>query len=108
MHIDSKHSDAQWVRVTEMTREAVTFYLDGMALSALAGDSVLTAILVNRSRLRKTEFSQEPRAGFCVIGACQDCWIWQEDGARLRACTTRLVPGMRLRSSATLASGGEV
>jgi aerobic-type carbon monoxide dehydrogenase small subunit (CoxS/CutS family) len=28
------------------------------------------------------------RAGFCLMGACQDCWVWTADGQRVRACTT--------------------
>ena len=39
--------------------------------------------------LRRHEFSDEARAGFCLMGACQDCWVWLADGRRVRACTTR-------------------
>ncbi|WP_336603739.1 2Fe-2S iron-sulfur cluster-binding protein [Bordetella sp. 02P26C-1] len=76
-----------------------------MECFGLAGDSVLTAILTRQSRVRNTEFSHEPRAGFCMIGACQDCWVWYEDGSRLRACTTRLRADVRLCTAAPLAEG---
>jgi NADH dehydrogenase/NADH:ubiquinone oxidoreductase subunit G len=46
--------------------------------------------------LRFSEFIHAPRAGFCQMGACQDCWVALEDGTRLRACTTKLEPGMRI------------
>jgi aerobic-type carbon monoxide dehydrogenase small subunit (CoxS/CutS family) len=39
-----------------------------------------------------------PRAGFCLMGACQDCWVWLADGSRLRACTTLLAEGMQVRT----------
>lgn len=60
------------------------------------GDTVLTAVLTNSRALRGSEFGPEERAGFCLMGACQDCWIWQEVGPRLRACSTPLTEGMRL------------
>lgn len=85
-------------RVTETQRETVEFMLDGQACQALAGDTVLTAVLSQQDRLRVEEFNGAPRAGFCLMGACQDCWMLTEDGARLRACTTFIAPGMRLRS----------
>jgi predicted molibdopterin-dependent oxidoreductase YjgC len=37
-----------------------------------------------------------PRAGFCMMGACQDCWIATAEGERLRACSTFIAPGMAL------------
>lgn len=69
-------------------------------MTGLAGDTVLTAVLHGRKALREGEFDGSARAGFCLMGACQDCWLWQEDGARLRACSTMLREGMRLRSAA--------
>ncbi|CAO3451689.1 (2Fe-2S)-binding protein [Azospirillum sp.] len=84
------------VRLAETGREPVRFLLDGVERVALAGDTVLTAILTNAPALRQAEFGPERRAGFCLMGACQDCWIWQEQGPRLRACSTPLADGMRL------------
>jgi len=46
--------------------------------------------------LRNNEFSGEPRAGFCMMGACQDCWVQTTHGERLRGCSTLLEPGMDL------------
>jgi predicted molibdopterin-dependent oxidoreductase YjgC len=83
-------------RLAETGRAPVRFQLDGRQVEAMAGDSVLTAVLVNASELRLAEFGTEGRAGFCLMGACQDCWIWQEDGPRIRACSTPVVEGMRL------------
>jgi predicted molibdopterin-dependent oxidoreductase YjgC len=84
-------------RVAETTgREAVAFTLDGAPASALAGDTVLTAVLTQGAQLRRNEFSGLPRAGFCMMGACQDCWIATGEGERLRACSTFIAPGMAL------------
>ena len=85
-------------RLAEVHRAPVAFTLDGRVVSALAGDTVLTAVLTQGAQLRRSEFSGEPRAGFCLMGACQDCWIATESGERLRACSTFIEPGMRLLS----------
>ena len=59
----------------------VRILVDGAEVTAFAGDSVLVAVLAARNALRRHEFSDEPRAGFCLMGACQDCWVWLADGA---------------------------
>ncbi|MDH2327063.1 (2Fe-2S)-binding protein [Cereibacter sp. SYSU M97828] len=86
------------VRLAETHRAPVAFRFDGQDMAGMEGDTVLTAILCHRGSLRAAEFGPERRAGFCLMGACQDCWISQEDGPRLRACQTPLRAGMRLWS----------
>jgi hypothetical protein len=88
------------VRLAETGRAPLRFFLDGVAHEALAGDTVLSAVLSVAPALRRSEFGPESRAGFCLMGACQDCWMWREDGPRLRACSTLLTDGMRLLSDA--------
>jgi D-hydroxyproline dehydrogenase subunit gamma len=96
-HASSDSSDGpQFVRVAEQDRAPVAFTLDGRNVSALAGDTVLTAILLDGKRVRDSEFSGAPRAGFCLMGACQDCWVRTEDGVRIRACSTLVEAGMRI------------
>ena len=85
-------------RVAETSRRPVPFTLNGRPTTALEGDTVLTAILTQHAQLRRNEFSHEPRAGFCLMGACQDCWVMTDGGERLRACSTFLKPGMDLRT----------
>jgi D-hydroxyproline dehydrogenase subunit gamma len=83
-------------RIARIDHGSVAFTLDGVACEGKAGDTVLTAILCHAERVRKSEFSGAPRAGFCQMGACQDCWVQCEDGERLRACSTLLTAGMRI------------
>jgi D-hydroxyproline dehydrogenase subunit gamma len=89
-------AEAQFHRLAERDRAIVRFSLDGTPCEALAGDTVLTALLINGKRLRDSKFTGEPRAGFCLMGACQDCWVALDDGERLRACTRFIADGMRL------------
>lgn len=86
----------QFRRLAEERRPAVNFFIDGRPAQALQGDTVLTSLLLNGWRLRTSEFGDGARAGFCNMGACQDCWITLESGARLRACSAFVEEGMRV------------
>ena len=87
---------ARFVRLAETGRAPLTLFIDGRAVQALQGDTLLVAILGNNQRLRSSEFGDGERAGFCLMGACQDCWVRSEDGARLRACSTLAIDGMKI------------
>ena len=84
------------VRLPVNGRAALPFTLDGQACTAFEGDTVLTAVLATTSQVREHEASGRPHAGFCAMGACQDCWMDTAGGERLRACTTPLEAGMQL------------
>jgi predicted molibdopterin-dependent oxidoreductase YjgC len=84
------------VRLGETGREPVTLFVDGEAVRALQGDTLMVAMLTAVGHLRHSEFGGERRAGFCLMGACQDCWVWTEQGARLRACSTPATEGLRI------------
>ena len=81
-------------RIARTDHPTIAFVLDGVPCEGRRGDTLLTAILQVTDALRRTEFSQAPRAGFCLMGACQDCWVALESGERVRACSTPLAPGM--------------
>lgn len=83
-------------RLARTDQPGITFTVDGVTYEGRRGDTLLTAILSLGERLRQSDFSGEPRAGFCQMGACQDCWITLESGERLRACSTALAEGMRV------------
>lgn len=85
------------VKASAMPRVVVT--IDGVPVEARPGQSILAAVLLVNDHLRTHEFSGEPRAGFCLMGACQDCWIWLADGTRVRACTTPVDEGMVICTS---------
>jgi len=98
----------QFQRLAERNRPVIRFVIDGRACEALAGDTLLTALLTNGRRLRSSEFGAGQRAGFCLMGACQDCWVALDDGTRLRACTSFVAEGMRIvtRSDADMSAPG--
>ncbi|WP_119736004.1 (2Fe-2S)-binding protein [Pseudomonas sp. Larv2_ips] len=87
---------ALFKRLAETQRPAVAFTLDGQPATGLLGDTLLTAVLTCAEHLRGSDFSAERRAGFCLMGACQDCWVRLQDGRRLRACATLLEEGQAI------------
>ena len=86
----------QFVRLAARTSAEIHFTIDGTPATARAGDTVLTAILLNRPSIGASEFTPHDRAGFCLMGACQACWVYDSDGARRRGCSTLVEPGMAL------------
>jgi aerobic-type carbon monoxide dehydrogenase small subunit (CoxS/CutS family) len=87
---------ALFKRLVEHDRPALAFTLDGQPARGLLGDTLLTAVLTAEEHLRGSDFSAQPRAGFCLMGACQDCWVRLADGSRVRACSTLLEAGQEV------------
>ncbi|WP_213881669.1 (2Fe-2S)-binding protein [Pseudomonas sp. dw_358] len=83
-------------RLDETERAPVRLKVDGQAIDALDGDTLMVALLTNTRSLRQSEFDDSSRAGFCLMGACQDCWVWTADGERLRACGTPVSEGLNV------------
>jgi predicted molibdopterin-dependent oxidoreductase YjgC len=86
----------RFVRLAETARTRVRIVVDGEPVDALDGDTLMVALLNNVRTLRESEFGDGRRAGFCLMGACQDCWVWTAHGTRLRACTTVVAEGMNI------------
>ena len=86
----------RFVRLAEKDRPHLSIIVDGKPVEALEGDTLMVAMLGDGAYLRSSEFGDGKRAGFCLMGACQDCWVWTEDGGRLRACSTTVSDGMRI------------
>ena len=88
--------NSRFVRLAGNRPRPGAFFIDGQPAEALYGDTLMVAILNNVRHLRESEFGDGKRAGFCLMGACQDCWVWTADGERLRACTTVVGDGMHI------------
>lgn len=87
---------SQYWRTEAPIRSVVSCTVDGIAIDALEGDTVLTAVLTHRRNLRPFEFDDSARSGFCFMGACQDCWVHLSGGQPVRACTTLVQPLMHI------------
>ena len=85
-------------RLRDASRPSIRLTLDGAGIEAQQGDTLLTALLARGAgHLRDSEFGDGPRAGFCLMGACQDCWVVVEGLGRVRACATLAQDGMEVR-----------
>lgn len=82
------------LRVKPRLGPPIRFLLDGRAVEAATGDTLLTAMLLNGHHLRRFEFGDGNRAGYCLMGACQDCWVRLDAGGKVRACTTLVRDGL--------------
>ncbi|MEZ0167311.1 (2Fe-2S)-binding protein [Microvirga sp. TS319] len=89
-----KVHQGQFVRAVSRQGATLRLTIDGEMVEAVEGDSLLAVLLLNGRAVRHLEFGGAPRAGFCLMGACQDCWIALGDGERVRACTTPAAHGM--------------
>lgn len=74
----------------------VSVWLEGERLDAWEGESLLAVILTRRDSLPGLEPDGGSRAGFCLMGACQECWVQIELAGPVRACTTKVTDGMRI------------
>ena len=89
------------LRIADFAAPAVSFTIDGEPAQARMGETVLAAILTRSDHVRRHEITGEKRAGFCLMGACQDCWVWLGPGRRGRACTTPVEEGMAVSTHGT-------
>src|SRR5262245_14891360 len=90
----------RFVRAVSPGGCSLRILVDGAEVTAYAGESLLVAVLAAQGALRRHEFGDEARAGFCLMGACQDCWVWLADHGRVRACTTEVADGMSIVTAA--------
>lgn len=86
--------NGRFVRLGERDRPVVSLMVDGAPIEALQGDTLMVALLTRKATLRQSEFDPGRRAGFCLMGACQDCWVWTRSGERLRACSNEVREGL--------------
>jgi NADH dehydrogenase/NADH:ubiquinone oxidoreductase subunit G len=86
------------IRLRDDARPRITLTLEGQPIEAQQGDTLLTALLAaGAGHVRDSEFGDGPRAGFCLMGACQDCWVQVEGRGRVRSCATLAEAGMQVR-----------
>ncbi|WP_137391113.1 (2Fe-2S)-binding protein [Rhodoligotrophos defluvii] len=92
--------EARFLRLAEQNRRPVRLIIDGAEVQALEGDMLLTVLMLNIGFARLSDFGDGKRAGFCFMGACQDCWVWTREGERLRSCSVPVAEGMEICTTA--------
>lgn len=94
-------SGAERLTGTTGDGEAFTFFVDGEPVAAHAGETIAVALLAaGRRALGSSVKRGEPRGLYCVMGVCWECAVGVE-GRSVRACTTRAMPGLEVRTLRT-------
>lgn len=79
---------------------AVNIFVNGKAVEAYEGESVLAALIAADVLLMSRDSFGRVRTPFCNMGVCFDCMIDVEDAAgvrsRVRACLTPVRAGLRV------------
>jgi D-hydroxyproline dehydrogenase subunit alpha len=79
--------------------EAVRIMFDGTGIEALPGETVAAALAAaDVVALRQTR-SGAPRGPYCGMGVCFDCLVTVDGRPNQRACLTKVVAGMDIRST---------
>lgn len=91
---------ARFHRVLPAQGRTVSVWIENERVEALEGESLLAVILSRRDSL-PGDGPDGARAGFCLMGACQECWVQVAHAGPVRACTTKVADGMRIGPHAT-------
>jgi predicted molibdopterin-dependent oxidoreductase YjgC len=75
----------------------VSIFVNGKAIEAYEGESVLTALLAAGVLTMSRDSFGRLRTPFCNMGVCFDCMVEVEDlPSRVRACLTPVRAGLRV------------
>ena len=81
------------------TAAAVTIAVDGVSLSARAGDTVAAALLAGGIwAFRTSGASGTARAPYCMMGVCFDCLVAIDGVGSRQACLVPVREGMRIET----------
>lgn len=83
-------------------REPVTFYWQGQALTAFAGETIAAALFANGIQVFGRHHKDDsPQGIFCANGQCAQCMVIA-DGLPLKSCAELVKPGMRVEPAVGL------
>jgi D-hydroxyproline dehydrogenase subunit alpha len=80
------------------TGRAISFQFDAQAIGALEGETIAAALSAAGITTFRHTPAGAPRGLFCGMGACFDCVVTVDGRIGQRACLTRAVDGMDVRS----------
>src|SRR3982751_3738528 len=78
---------------------AVRLSFDGREIEALPGETIAAALAAAGVTAVRTARSGAPRGPFCGMGVCFDCLVTVDGRPSQRACLTKAVAGMDVRSA---------
>jgi predicted molibdopterin-dependent oxidoreductase YjgC len=76
---------------------AVTIYIDGRPVAAEAGESIAAVMLRQpEGWSRMTPVSRSPRAPYCMMGVCFECFVEVDGQGSVQGCMMSVRDGMRV------------
>ncbi len=79
------------------TDASVPVVVNGAAVSVPAGSTAAAAMLLGGAgHTRSSALSGEPRAPYCMMGACFECWMEIDGEANQQGCMVIVREGMRI------------
>ena len=85
-------------RLPDAAVTVVTIAVDGLPVSARAGDTVAAALLAaGFQAFRTTGVSGASRGPYCMMGVCFDCLVEIDGVGNRQACLTPIADGMQVR-----------
>ena len=83
--------------------DPVNFSFEGRRLTASRGDTIAAALLGSGVFIfRNSPVSSSPRAPFCMIGNCYECFVQVEAMGVVQACLTEITEGMKISKVSNL------
>ncbi|XXK27817.1 (2Fe-2S)-binding protein [Arenicellales bacterium nBUS_45] len=83
--------------------DPVNFSFEGRRLTASRGDTIAAALLGSGVFIfRNSPVSSLPRAPFCMIGNCYECFVQVEAIGVVQACLTEITEGMKISKVSNL------
>ncbi|MEQ9200172.1 MAG: (2Fe-2S)-binding protein [Rhodospirillales bacterium] len=74
--------------------------IDGETITVASGSSLASALLLaGRAPWRGSNVSGEPRAPYCMMGACFECVVEIDGVPGRQSCLVAVRPGMKVRTS---------
>lgn len=85
-------------KLHEPGAQALTVFIDGVAVPAEAGDTVAAVLLRQETAAtRTTPVHESPRAPYCMMGVCFDCLAIVDGVASTQTCLVTVREGMRVQ-----------
>jgi len=82
----------------EPKEKSFEFFYDGQPFHAMPGDTIGAALIAAGERVGRYTQKGNPRHLFCGIGVCFECMVIVSDLGIVRACMTKVQPGMEVLS----------
>jgi hydrogen cyanide synthase HcnA len=91
--------------IQPLTRADMTVRLDGQAVNAAQGETVLSVIQSLGQRQVARNDHDQISGAYCGMGVCQCCLVRIDGRHKRRACQTLVRPGMQIETRANRITG---